>query len=150
MENASNALIIGGGILIAMLIISIGVVLFSNSSELGSSYEQTLESTEIQKFNEKFLKFEGRDDIRIQEIVSLANFANQYERQTGTHISVILSGKGNLVEMIGGATDKNEALINIIDTDENLKSKFKCNKEEIDYFTEGSEKGKVKSITFTK
>lgn len=143
MENASKALLISGGILIAMLIISIGVVLFSNSSELGSSYEQTLESTEIQKFNEKFLKFEGRDDIRIQEIVSLANFANQYERQTGTKISVFLSGKGNLVE---GISDKNEYLIDIIK--ENLSSKFKCKKEGIDYFIEGSEKGKVESITF--
>ena len=46
MENASKALLISGGILIAMLVISIGVYLFANYSDVGSSYEQTMEATE--------------------------------------------------------------------------------------------------------
>lgn len=90
MENASNALLIGGGILIAMLILSIGVYLFINYSDLSASYERTMETTEIQKFNEKFLKFEGRQDITIQEIVSLANFAREYNKENGTNIVVLL------------------------------------------------------------
>lgn len=90
MENASNALLIGGVILIAMLILSIGVYLFANYNDLGTSYERTMETTEIQKFNEKFLKFEGRENITIQEIVSLANFAREYNKENGTNIKVIL------------------------------------------------------------
>ncbi len=78
MENASQALIIAGGILIAMLILSIGVFLFMSYNALGESFEQTMSATEIQKFNENFLKFEGRSDISIQEIVTLANFAKEY------------------------------------------------------------------------
>lgn len=97
MENASKALLISGGILIAMLIISIAVFLFANYNGLGTSYEQTLDASEIQKFNEKFLKFEGRKDITIQEVVSLANFAREYNAETGSSIQVMLQGS-NLVD----------------------------------------------------
>lgn len=116
MENASNALLIGGGILIAMLILSIGVYLFTNYSDLSASYERTMETTEIQKFNEKFLKFEGRQDITIQEIVSLANFAREYNKENGTNIVVLLQNT-NLA-------DNNKNLIEKIENDtENVKYK---------------------------
>lgn len=97
MENASKALLISGGILIAMLIISIAVFLFVNYNELGNSYERKLDAQEIQKFNEKFLKLEERKDITIQEIVSLANFVREYNNKTGANIQVILDGS-NLVK----------------------------------------------------
>lgn len=113
MENASNALLIGGGILIAMLILSIGVYLFTNYSDLSASYERTMETTEIQKFNEKFLKFEGRQDITIQEIVSLANFVREYNKENGTSIVVLLQNQNtnlagdniNLIEEIKNDTE---------------------------------------------
>ncbi len=139
MENASNALLISGGILIAMLIIAIAVVIFSNYGELGQTYDQTLQATEIQKFNTNFLKFEGKTDISIQEIVTLANFAKQYKEQTETDIKVIIQGEGNIVSK--GDTTK---LIK-----EYSNKKFKCgNITDQNYFTEGNEIGKIKSINF--
>ena len=93
MENATKALLISGGILIAMLVISIGIVLFSNYRDVGSSYQQQLSATQIQKFNANFTKFEGRNDIIIQEIVSLANFVKDYNTDNeGKEIEVILQG----------------------------------------------------------
>ena len=56
MENASKALLIGGGVLIALLILSIGVYLFVEFRNLGTSYEKNIETSEIQKFNTNFLK----------------------------------------------------------------------------------------------
>lgn len=139
MENASNALLISGGILIAMLIIAIAVAIFSNYGELGQTYDQTLQATEIQKFNANFLKFEGKTDISIQEIVTLANFVKQYNEKAGTNIGVIIQGAGNIA-------DKGE-------TTELIKKysdkKFKCgNITDQNYFTEGNEIGKIKSINF--
>ena len=90
MENASKAMLISGGVLIAMLVISIGVYLFANYSNIGSSYEQKMESTEIQKFNVNFTKFEGRDDITIHEIVTLVEFTKQYKKQTEIDIPVTI------------------------------------------------------------
>lgn len=92
MENSANALLIAGGILIAMLILSMGVYLFVSYSDLGTSYEKTLEENEIQKFNANFNKFEGRTDITIQEIITLANFAREYEEKTGIKVAVQISG----------------------------------------------------------
>lgn len=91
MENASKAMLISGGVLIAMLVISIGVYLFANYSNVGSSYENRMEAAEIQKFNVNFTKFEGRTDITIHEIVTLTNFVKQYEEKTGIETKVYLA-----------------------------------------------------------
>lgn len=92
MENASKALLIAGGILVAMLILSIGIYLFNNYRDVGITYEKTLSAAEIEKFNSNFTKFEGRNDITIQEIVSVVNFAKQYKEQTEIDIEVYISG----------------------------------------------------------
>ena len=81
MENASKALMIVAGILIAILVISIGIYLFTDYRDMGSAYEQNLSTAEIQKFNVNFTKFEGRQDIKIQEIVTLVNFVQQYREK---------------------------------------------------------------------
>ncbi len=137
MENASKALLISGGILITMLVISIGVYLFANYRDLGESHERTMEASEIQEFNVNFLKFEGRKDITIQEIVTLANFAKQYEEKTEIHIEVILSGKGDL-------TTRND-IISLIQENltEGETNKY-FNYSKVDY----GDDGKVKSIFF--
>ena len=138
MENASKALLISGGILIAMLVISIGVYLFSNYRTIGMSYEENINATEINKFNVNFTKFEGRKDISIQEIVTLANFAKQYTEETSTNIKVRALGKD---------LTKTDNLIEIVK--ENIDKKFKCeNIQENDYYADGSERGKIKEITF--
>lgn len=98
MENASKALLISGGILIAMLVLAIGVYLFSSYKGLGSSYNRNIDATEIQKFNSNFTKFEGRTDIKIQEIVSVAKFAKQYEEKNEIATIVYLEGEGNLAQ----------------------------------------------------
>lgn len=88
MENASQALIIAGTILIALIILSIGVYLVSNYRQVGESYEQTKEITEITKFNTNFTKFEEREDITAQEIITLKNFAKNYDKQNDTTTTV--------------------------------------------------------------
>ena len=128
MENASKALLISGGILIAMLVISIGVYLFANSADLGSSYEQTMQATEIQKFNVNFTKFEGRKDITIHEIITLANFAKQYEEKEEKHVKISIPGKPDLVNWLNSfATQELESQKTIEELlKNNLNKKFKC------------------------
>lgn len=117
MENASKALLIAGGILISILVLSIGVYLFANFVNMSSSYEQTRQTTAIQQFNSRFTIFEGRKDITIHEIISVVNYAKQYEKQTGIQIEINLLGN-NLTE------NGNESVDLII---QNLdKEKFQC------------------------
>lgn len=138
MENASNALLISGGILIAMLIIAMGVIIFSNYSEIGQTYDQTLQATEVQKFNANFLKFEGKTNITIQEIVTLANFVKQYNEKAGTNVEVLIVGVGSILKKDGTALIK-----------DNLDKKFKCISNNIKYFDDGNEKGMIRSIQFS-
>lgn len=94
MENASKALLIAGGILIAILIVTVAVYLFANYGSIGKSYDQTLQTTETQKFNENFTRYEGREDVTIQEIVTLYNYVEEYKEKTGAEITI--SGIGEL------------------------------------------------------
>lgn len=119
MENASKALIIAGGILIAMLVLSIAVYLFTTYASLGETYDQTLSATEIQKFNANFTKFDGREDIIIQEIVSLANFVRSYNEQTGEETVNVSLGTTNLAD----SADSDKLSDELIDTIKKNSSK---------------------------
>ncbi len=57
MENASKALIIAGAILLAILLISLGIFIFSQAQDTVNNSGMT--QTEITSFNSKFLKYEG-------------------------------------------------------------------------------------------
>ena len=78
MENASKALLIAGEVLIAIIILTIGITLYSMYSDQAKEYNQIMTTTEIQKFNSKFDVYAGRTDITAQEVVSVVNLAKEY------------------------------------------------------------------------
>ena len=59
MENASKALIIAGAILISILLISIGIMIFTSSSGLFNSAKTSMSDQEKNMFNQKFTMYEG-------------------------------------------------------------------------------------------
>ena len=80
MENASKALIIAGAILLAILIITLGIFIFQQASEV--TRDSSISDVEIIQFNEKFTSHEGTN-VRGSEVNSLLstvvqnNVANQ-------------------------------------------------------------------------
>lgn len=88
MENASKALIMAASILLSVMILSIGVYLFSTLGQYGAEIYEQIENDQINQFNTQFLKYYGE---RINEktnkpevikctahdIISLANLAKQ-------------------------------------------------------------------------
>lgn len=85
MENASKALIIAGAILISILIISIGIYLYSNSGSMAilnanASSQEML----IMKFNKEYTMYEGNQrGTAVKRLLSMAstNNAELYQRQ---------------------------------------------------------------------
>ena len=78
MENASKALIIAGAILLAILLISLGIMIFNQAQDTVSN--SGMSEAQITAFNNKFLKYEGNQKgtmvkSMIQEV--LATNANQ-------------------------------------------------------------------------
>lgn len=104
MENASNALLMAGVVLIGILIISAGVFLFAEFSATSSQISNQLNATQISQFNSQFTKLEGRVDITAHQIVSICNLAKknnkEYYEDLGTntdpyYIQVILTNAGS-------------------------------------------------------
>lgn len=130
MENASQALLIAATILIALIVLSIGIYLISNSSRVGESYEQTQELNEVTKFNSKFTVFVERDDITAQEVLTLYNFVENYNQNNDPDVdfSPKITNKVNFLKSLDGEIQL-----------------YECKEDDIDYTN-----GKVSSIKFTK
>ena len=84
MENASKALIIAGAILLAILLISLGIMIFTQAQDTVSN--SGMSEAEAQSFNSKFTKYEG--DIKgtmvkslVQEVLSNNGNENNAERK---------------------------------------------------------------------
>ena len=71
MENASKALIIAGAILLAILLISLGIFIFTGAQDTAKK-AGGLESQEAATFNASILKYEGKNKTT-SDIRSLKN-----------------------------------------------------------------------------
>ncbi len=89
MENASKALIIAGAILLAILLISLGIMIFNQASNTVSN--SGMSEAEITAFNNKFTKYEGKQSgnmvkSMIQEV--LATNAAQGNKDAGIQVTI--------------------------------------------------------------
>ena len=60
MENASQALIIAGAVLVAILIIAISVYVYNNSRTAASTSLSAMTTQEIEAFNNQFESYKGK------------------------------------------------------------------------------------------
>ena len=84
MENASKALIIAGAILLAILLISLGIMVFNQASNTVSNSGMT--DAEKTAFNQKFLKYEGKQTgnmvkALLQEVMASNAVEENIDRQ---------------------------------------------------------------------
>ena len=59
MENASKALVIAGAILISILLVSVGIMIFSGASGIFNQGRNALSGQELELFNSQFTIYEG-------------------------------------------------------------------------------------------
>lgn len=79
MENATKALLIAAAVLVAILIISLGLVVYTNSANTVN--QANLSSQEIQAQNEKFTRYNGTNK-RGSEVNSLLQTVLNYNLNT--------------------------------------------------------------------
>ncbi len=93
-ENASTALLMAGGLLISVLILTAGVFAFRSSANFAQNYEENVEESVLRMFNEKFEVYEGKA-LTMQDVISIANMAHDInEKKDGYNITVVLRDKG--------------------------------------------------------
>lgn len=81
MENASKALLIAAGVLIGIMVLSVGVYLFSDFSNTSSQISKTIYDNQLEQFNSQFTKYLGRTDITAHDIVTVCNLARDNNRK---------------------------------------------------------------------
>ena len=105
MENATQALIIAGAVLIAILILSIGIYLRNSLNQSAKTYFDNLDTVELEKYNAYFTVYDTpeKNEITAQEIVTLINIVQQKDQGTKIYINGVDCSNWN-------ETDKNEFL----------------------------------------
>ncbi len=110
MENASKALIMAAGVLIGIMVLSLFVYLiFTFGSNTARIYDEQAKQ-QLEEFNSQFTAYDGREDLTIYDVVTLANRAKEsndtYDfgnvavsnlrgNQETTYIAVILKKSGS-------------------------------------------------------
>lgn len=98
MENASKALLMAAGILIGILVLSLGIYMFVYfSGETKRVYNQ-VQADQINQFNSEYSSLEGKSDITIYDVISIARRAREFNKQNDlkvgdyNYIKVTLNG----------------------------------------------------------
>lgn len=88
MENATKALMIAAGVLLALLILSAAVVLYVSLQKNTNSYVEKVESTKISQYNSRFEAYRDKREVTITEIFSLVNYADERGSELGANTTV--------------------------------------------------------------
>ncbi len=83
MENASKALIMAGGILIAILVVSLLVIGWNNITDYSRLQEEIQTAEQITTFNKEFESY-NKGVVRGYELVSLANLVEDTNQRYQT------------------------------------------------------------------
>lgn len=138
MENASKALLIAGSVLIGMLLLTLFVYLYTQLSENASNVYSTLDHAEISKFNQKFLNYEGRENLTIQDVVTIVNMAKDNNKEQRKQVTISVKVDGS--EWTTKTNLENEILTN-------LDKRYKCTAVNIDSETELVNSVEIQTIT---
>ena len=145
MENASKALLIAGGVLLAILIASIGISLKGNLGKSADAYVQKLDTVELQKYNTNFEVYaDNTRMITAQDIITLIGIVEQKKQDTRIFIN-------NVDCTSYTEQQKSEFLSNNILThnkDGTIINSFVY--DEVDHPIQYDEEGKVIEIGFKK
>ena len=109
MENASKALIIAGGVLIVILVLTLFAYINTKMGSGTRNLYSKLEERNITEFNQKFLNYDGNNHLRIQEVVSLINMAENANRNNniGARVQVLV----NNADYLNKSTDELNRLL---------------------------------------
>ena len=103
MENASKALIIAGSVLIAILLIAMGVRVFSASAGPEKAQEETMKAAEISTFNSKFTQYVGSNKSRAQ-VVAMLNAVISSNATNSRH-TITVNGSKDIAYLMNRVED---------------------------------------------
>ncbi len=144
MENASKALIIAGAILLAIVIISLGLIVVNNTRNTVDT--ANLNEQEIQAFNAKFSSYEGKDiaGSRVKSLLQTVIAVNSTKEDQNDKVGIYSIKKGTTGSLLAkGSTtapEKNDNNISSVSQSVTTKGKYDItlsygNKSLVSYIT---------------
>ena len=132
MENAAKALLIAGGILIALIIISTGIIVYTRTRDLEEYESAAREEEQVRKFNQEYTAYDKKE-LRGIEIITITNKAiNNNIQNPETPITIEV--RINRTDILDGLQPNNYNFTgSAINTYNNLKqneTSFKLFKEQ--------------------
>lgn len=121
MENASKALLIAGAVLIVILLIGIGMLIYSKSTGVVDTAASTMNTQEIQMFNSQFSVYEGEQEIgSVKSLIQgiIANNAT-HKNDANKVVGITLTNKNGASNSTWSASKPTDISNNIT---KNLKS----------------------------
>ena len=94
MENASKALIIAGAILLAIIIISLGLMVVNNArNTIGNA---SINKQEIEQFNSEWVSYEGTNKTasEVKTMIQAVNASNAAETRNGSNRFITITSTG--------------------------------------------------------
>ena len=148
MENATKAMLIAAGVLMGVMILSLGIALYLELNNYVESTYEGMRFTELNKFNSQFTKYinyienEKKFDITIQDIISIANLAHENNinynantdergKEDSLYVAVYLNGTPIEHNIHEDATELLNTELQSSKT--NMKTQYKCTNDSIKY-----------------
>ncbi len=124
MENASKALLIAGGMLLLILVLSFATLLFRRMGSQTSEFYKDMSDTEIYEFNQQFFNYE-RNDLKIQDVISVINLAKDANDRERVPVTIEVNYLGSVLDL--NNVDTKRMLSDSINDD--IKTRYKCTVE---------------------
>lgn len=152
MENATKALLIAAGVLIGVLILSLGTYLYFTLGDYISDTQEEMEINASNQFNVQFTKYINWDgepnhntdfEITIQDVISAANLAyqnnfkndltdqNQNYSESTYYVSVDAWINGHYMSNIEKNINTNSA--QYLSNQTNQQYKYKCSNTDVQF-----------------
>ena len=173
MEDASKALLISAGVLIGILILSLGVYLYYSLGTYITVNQETMNKNELNQFNTQFIKYINYEEqtgtievskiefeLTIHDVVTAANLAYENNRKYNMTSLTENYDESTLYVTVNADIAKEdgtieyrqhlEKQINVESSDilkNNINQKYICRISDITY---SSITGRICSISFTK
>lgn len=84
MENASKALIMAGGILLALMVVGALMLMFNQIGAYQESTSASEKASQLAQFNQEFTKYSDEGQLKGIDIISLANKIVDFNQKEGT------------------------------------------------------------------
>ena len=120
MENASKALLIAGGILIAIIIISMFIMMYNKMTSIKKTQEEKIEMEQIAEFNAQFEAY-NKKLMYGADVITLYNKVQEHNKKSNERITINIPDdfSAKIDELKNGNMDEE-------DTEDLLTLRFKC------------------------